>query len=134
MLTISIEPTVAFNNRSGMAWGTRNKAVELWRTAIPSGDREKLAKILFSYENPPGTAEVAGSQDVMGIVLPGLNYLYYNNAYWPEQIKSVDDNSILDWLEAHLYLVMLGPQEQGYVVLEDTCINGENAKALTDAA
>lgn len=134
VLTISIEPTVNFNNRSGMASSTRNKALELWRTAIPTGNREQLAKVLFSYENPPGTKEVAGSQDALGIVLPGLNRLYYNGGYWPEHIESIHDDDVLDWLERHLYLVTLGPRNSGYSVLADTHLTPENAKALADAA
>ena len=77
VLTISIEPTIEFNNRSGMSSSTRNKAIELWKAQLPDGDSEQLAKILFSYENPPGTKNIAGSQDALGIVLPGLNQLNY---------------------------------------------------------
>jgi cytidyltransferase-like protein len=135
VLTISIEPTVNFNSRSGMASSTRNKALELWRTNIPAGDRVKLAKILFTYENPPGTKEVAGSQDALGIVLPGLNYLYYSGGnYWPEKIESIHDDTILDWLEEHIYLVTLGPRTSEYAVLSNTNITKEGAKALADAA
>jgi cytidyltransferase-like protein len=78
VLTISIEPTVEFNNRSGMSSSTRNKAIELWKAQLPEGDYEQIAKILFSYENPPGTINIAGSQDALGIVLPGLNKLHYH--------------------------------------------------------
>ncbi len=134
VLTISIEPTIEFNNRSGMSSSTRKKAIELWRTEIPTGDREKLAKILFTYENPPGTKEVAGSQDALGIVLPGLNKLSYNGGYWPEKIESVCDDSLLDWIESHLYLVTLGPRTSEYSVLDNTNISREGAKALADAA
>ncbi|MBL7728343.1 MAG: adenylyltransferase/cytidyltransferase family protein, partial [Dinghuibacter sp.] len=66
VLTICIEPEHAFNMRSGMSSSTRNKAIELWQRQIPGGNREQLAKILFAYENPPGTKEVAGSQDALG--------------------------------------------------------------------
>jgi len=134
VLTISIEPTIEFNNRSGMSSSTRNKAIELWRTEIPTGDREKLAKILFTYENPPGTKEVAGSQDALGIVLPGLNKLSYNGNYWPDKIESVHDESVLDWIESHLYLVTLGPRTSSYSVLDDTHIDEAGAKALANAA
>ena len=48
VLTISIEPTLEFNDRSGMASSTRRKAIELWKTDIPPGDPEMLAKMLFS--------------------------------------------------------------------------------------
>ena len=39
VLTISIEPTIEFNDRSGMASSTRHKAIELWHTDIPAGDK-----------------------------------------------------------------------------------------------
>jgi cytidyltransferase-like protein len=134
VLTISIEPTVEFNERSGMASSTRRKAVELWHTDIPSGNREMLSKILFSYENPPGTKIIAGSQDSIGIVMPGLNKLDYNGHYWPVKITSKDDETVLSWLENHLYLITLGPRENDFDVLENTNINKTNAEKLQRAA
>ncbi|MEI8203696.1 MAG: adenylyltransferase/cytidyltransferase family protein [Bacteroidota bacterium] len=135
VLTISIEPTIEFNNRSGMASSTRNKAIELWKVAVPNGNYEQLAKILFSYENPPGTDVVAGSQDAIGIVMPGLNKIIYSSCnYWPTSIESVFDEGVLSWLEDKLYLLSLGPREAEYNVLNNTHINQSNAKALADAA
>jgi cytidyltransferase-like protein len=134
VLTISIEPTIEFNERSGMASSTRRRAVELWHTDIPSGNREKLSKILFSYENPPGTKIIAGSQDAIGIVMPGLNKLDYQGDYWPVTISSEQDETILSWLENHLYLITLGPRESGFDVLAKTCINKKNAEALQIAS
>lgn len=134
VLTISIEPTIDFNDRSGMASSTRRKAIELWKTELPSGDREQHAKILFAFDNPPGTGHVSGSQDSIGIVFPGLNKLNYNNHYWPDTIETIDDEAIMSWIEAHLYLVTLGPRVSTYNVLENTQINEQNAKALADAA
>ena len=134
VLTISIEPTHAFNGRSGMASSTRNKAIELWRTALPQGNKEQIAKLLFGYENPPGTREVAGSQDSIGIVYPGLNRLEYHGAHWPPTIESVDAEDVLAWLESLIQLVPLGPRASGYSVLGETHIDADNAKALADAA
>jgi len=134
VLTASIEPTYDFNDRSGMATSTRKKAVEIWKTALPGGDPERAAKILFSFENPPGTTEIAGSQDAAGIVFPGLNRLHYTGHYWPEHIESIHDEATLAWLEQHLYLVTLGPRTHDYQVLADTRITPERARALADAA
>lgn len=134
VLTISIEPTQDFNFRSGMATSTRKKAIELWRIALPPGDPEQVAKLLFAYDNPPGTREVAGSQDSIGIVMPGLNRANYQGHYWPESIQSEQDEAIISWLESHLYLVTLGPRTSDYDVLADTRITAESAKALSDAA
>jgi cytidyltransferase-like protein len=134
VITISIEPTIEFNERSGMASSTRRKAIELRHTDIPQGDKEKLAKILFSYENPPGTRIVAGSQDSIGIVIPGLNKLVYDGEYWPAKIISIYDEDILSWIEKHIYLITLGPRVSDFDVLDNTAINKENANALSDAA
>ncbi len=134
VITISIEPTIEFNERSGMASSTRRKAIELWNTDIPSGDNEQNAKILFSYENPPGTKIIAGSQDALGIVMPGLNKLEYEGSYWPKNIISVEDENILSWIEEHLYLMTLGPRNYSFDVLEGIRINNENAGELSAAA
>ncbi len=134
VLTISIEPGYEFNDRSGMATSTRRKAIELWRTALPGGDPEQTAKVLFAFDNPPGTTEVSGSQDAIGIVMPGLNKANYAGHYWPERIDSVHDEPLLQWLEQHLYLVTLGPRTHGYSVLADTRLSPEGARDLAVAA
>jgi cytidyltransferase-like protein len=135
VITISIEPSADFNDRSGMSSSTRKKAIELWNTQIPQGDKIHLGKILFCFENPPGTKNISGSQDSLGIVLPGLNYLYYEREnYWPSQIESIHDESILSWIEEHLYLVSLGPRHSSYNVLSKTNINVSTAKRLSDVS
>jgi galactokinase/mevalonate kinase-like predicted kinase len=134
VLTISLEPTHDFNARSGMSSSTREKAIALWRTSLPHGDRELQARLLFSFENPPGTKEISGSQDSIGIVYPGLNRLHYRGGYWPERIDSVHDEAVLRFIEEHLYLVPLGPRSDGYSVLQDTCVDATGAKTLADAA
>jgi cytidyltransferase-like protein len=134
VLTISVEPTIEFNERSGMASSTRRKAIEIWHTDVPPGNREQIARVLFGYENPPGTYIIAGSQDSIGIVFPGLNKIDYNGEYWPVKISAVHDEDILSWIEEHLYLIMLGPRENNYHVLANTFINKENAEALRVAA
>jgi cytidyltransferase-like protein len=134
VLTISIEPTIEFNDRSGMASSTRRKAVDLWKTDLPGGDHEQHARVLFGYDNPPGTDVISGSQDALGIVLPGLNRLYYVAKYWPEEIVSVKQEDVLQWIEDHLSLVPLGPREAGYSVLDDTRIDKDGAVRLAVAA
>ncbi len=133
VITISIEPEREFNNRSGMSSSTRKKAIEIWGYRIPDDKPEKLAKLLFSYENPPGKEEISGSQDSIGIVFLGLNKMTYNGKYWPESIESVNDDKILDFIEKHLHFLPLSPRQYDYDVLADTNINKENAKALAEA-
>ena len=134
VITICIEPDFEFNNRSGMSTSSRNKAIELWQTDIPEGDKVKLAKTLFCFENPPGTKYVSGSQDALGITLPCLNRFYYERGeYWPSKIESVRDNEILTWIEQRLWLIPLTPRVASYDVLANTDINEEKARALSVA-
>ena len=58
VIVMAIEPTMEFNDKSGMATSSRKKAIELWQTQIPVGNREELAKLLFCVENPPGTVDI----------------------------------------------------------------------------
>lgn len=134
VLTISIEPTIEFNHRSGMASSTRNKAIDLWGPRLPSDNPERLARILFAYDNPPGTEYISGSQDSIGIVFPGFNAAFYEGEYWPKRIESYHDEEVLRFIEESLYLVPLGAREEEFDVLCDTCINRESAKRLADAA
>ncbi|MBK6326988.1 MAG: adenylyltransferase/cytidyltransferase family protein [Chloroflexi bacterium] len=132
VITISIEPTLQFNDRSGMASSTRRAAIDMWGPRLPVGNPEKLAKILFCYDNPPGTKEISGSQDAIGLVFPGLAKANYAGDYWPASIERLQDELSLQFVENALYLVTLGPRHAEYDVLADTRITPERAKALAD--
>ena len=135
VITISIEPDYDFNDRSGMSSSTRKKAIQLWQTDIPEGNPELRARTLFSFENPPGTKYISGSQDSIGIVFPGVNKLDYEcGQYWPSKITGINDPTVLQFIERHLWFITLAPREQEYDVLSGTNINQLNAKALADAA
>jgi cytidyltransferase-like protein len=134
VITICLEPNQLFNERSGMASSTRKIATELWVNQLPESNSEKVAKMLFAYENPPGKTEIAGSQDAIGIVYSGLAYSWYAGKYWPEKIESCLDPTILDWLETHVFLLPLGSRKDGYDVLANTQINKPQAMALSEAA
>jgi len=134
VVTISLEPTLEFNERSGMASSTRRHAMELWGPQIPLGNYEKLAKVLFCYDNPPGTKVISGSQDSIGLVFPGLAYAFYEGAYWPSRIDHRLDEPLLHFVESSLYLVSLGPRFNDYDVFENNIFDRQRAKALADAA
>ena len=135
VITISIEPDYDFNDRSGMSSSTRKKAIQLWQTDIPEGDNELLAKTLFSFENPPGTKYISGSQDSIGIVMSGVNKLdYESNQYWPTTISNIKDLETLEFIEQHLWFITLGPRVCEYDVLADTNITEDHARTLAKAA
>jgi cytidyltransferase-like protein len=134
-ITASLEPTIEFNERSGMATSTRKKAIELWNDHLPLEKPEKLAKTLFRYDNDPGTKEVSGSQDSIGITMPGINKFYYEKGkYWPSKFETISDKLTITWLEERLSMVTLWPRPADFIVLKETYINEENVRQLTEAA
>ena len=133
VIVMSIEPTIEFNDRSGLATSSRKKAIDLWQTKIPPGNREELARQLFCVENPPGTEHISGSQDQLGILLPGVNKLNYKNGFWPVSIEIITDDETLHFIADHLYLIQLPQRRQNYDVLGNTHINPMSAKKLADA-
>jgi len=134
VVTVSIEPTTEFNDRSGMASSTRNAAIKLWGTRLPLDELEKTAKVLFCFDNPPGTEQISGSQDAIGIIYPGLAKASYEGQYWPTRIEHVCDEESLGFVERALYLITLGPRHSDYDVLTNTQIDRDGAQALAVAA
>jgi len=128
-----IWPTVDFNNRSGLATSSRDFGIKIWGNRYPDGDPVENAKILFGAENPPGTEYVAGSQDQLGLLLPGVNSLYYNGKYWPEKIQSSVDKEICDWLSDIIYMVPLKPRPNGYDPLKEMHLEKSFIKELGEA-
>lgn len=133
VITVSLEPTVEFNERSGMATSTRRTAIKLWGNKMPADRFDKVAWILFCCDNPPGKQEISGAQDAIGLVFPGLARSDYAGEYWPHHIEHVLDEETLRFVEHHLCLAPLGPREEGFAVLENTNITPAGAKALADA-
>lgn len=133
VIVLAIQPDIEFNHRSGMATSSRQTAIRLWHTSIPEGDRVELARTLFCVDNPPGTENVSGSQDQLGLLLPGINKLNYDNGYWPVSIDSIRDRESLEFIERSIRLIALPQRKSGYSPLENKIITVEGAKALAKA-
>ena len=134
VITISIEPTIEFNHKSGMATSSRNCATNIWGIKLPNDNNETLAKILFSYENPPGKKEISGSQDQIGIVYPCLNKLNYSGKYWPDSIDSICDEEKLKFIEDSIFLIPLSPRTNDFNVLENINKDAEIIKKLSKSS
>ncbi len=130
VINCSLEPRDEYELRSGMSSSTRRTAMSLWGPHLPADDREKVAKVIFACENPPGTVAVSGSQDAIGIVYPGINKLDYAGDYWPTKITPLLDEPVLSWLESRVYLLFAGPREPGFDVLGETYVDAARAAEL----
>ncbi|MEI6274733.1 MAG: adenylyltransferase/cytidyltransferase family protein [Prolixibacteraceae bacterium] len=133
-VVVQIWPEYDFNDRSGMATSSRKIAAELWGDKMPEGDQQRNAKLLFGAENPPGSEYISGSQDQLGILLPGANRLDYEGEFWPSHIESMVDPEICDWLSGVLYLIPLTPRPEGYNPLMEKYLTIENVRELGDSA
>ncbi|HKK61300.1 MAG TPA: adenylyltransferase/cytidyltransferase family protein [Bacteroidales bacterium] len=133
-ITLSLEPMHDYYERCGMSTSTRNAAKKLWPYNLPLEKPEKLAEILFKFENTPGSTLISGAQDSIGICMPGLVRHYYDKDWWPKKFESDNTGGTLSWLEEHISMVLLWPRPDGLDLLTNTHVNETNVKALADAA
>jgi cytidyltransferase-like protein len=114
VVVAQVWPDFDFNDRSGMATSSRNTGIELWGNRLPEGDPLRNAQLLFGAENPPGSKYVSGSQDHIGLLVPGISRLNYNGSFWPSSIETTNSADICEWLSGVLHFVPLKPRPEGY--------------------
>jgi hypothetical protein len=117
MVVVSIHPTDEFMNRAGMATGTRKVARRIWPNGIPNRPAADLVRELYAEENAH-LSEPSGSQDMIGLIYPGISRLDYDAAHegglFPRHIESNNDPVIAAWLEGVIHLVPVAPRPEGY--------------------
>lgn len=134
-ITVSIEPTEEFMERSGMSTSTRNAARKIWPYELPAYNEEMLARLLFCFENDPeNEGHISGAQDSIGICMSGLTRHYYDGHYWPSRIEQCHDEATLAWLESHICVVPMFPREPGCSVVKGRDVTPAKVAALTGAA
>lgn len=118
MVVVQIEPDFRPMERSGIAGGTRAIADRLWHGKLPDGrPPQELVRELYEEENR-GKAEPSGSQDMIGLVYPGVNRLDYdfaaNGGIFTTHIESCTNRRVARWLERRLHLLPIAPRPDGY--------------------
>jgi hypothetical protein len=128
MVVVSIYPTVRFMEFSGMATSTRKVAMGLWKMGLPQGDPSQLVRDLYAAENN-GKTDPSGSQDMAGIVYPGVSRLDYDfnheGGYFPVHVESNNDPGIARWLEDVIYMIPITQRPQGYSPLGEMKLDPE---------
>ena len=122
-----------FENRCGMASSSRIVAKKIWGDKLPEGDPEELGRILFGAENPPGSPYVSGSQDQLGLFMPGVNQLCYDGNFWPQQINSAVDKETCEWLSSVLQMVPFKKRPDGYNPLLEQNVTKVGVKRLAES-
>lgn len=117
MVVVAIEPTVRFMDRCGMGTSTRRVAARMWGDALPDRDPAQLVRELYDAENS-GRAEPSGSQDMAGLIYPGVSRLDYDatyeDGYFPCRVESCKDPRVARWLEQVIWMVPVAPRPEGY--------------------
>lgn len=117
MVVVAIEPTCRFMDRCGMGTSTRKIAARLWPDGVPPREPAMLVKALYAEENR-GKAEPSGSQDMIGLLYPGINRLDYDFAYeggvFPVHIESNTDLAVARWLESVIWMIPVAQRPDGY--------------------
>lgn len=117
MVVVGLEPTFRFMDRAGMATGTRKVAMQLWKDGLPQCDPAETVRQLYAEENQ-GKADPSGSQDMIGLIYPGVNRLDFDfehaGGVFPRHIESNNDPQIARWLEEVVSMVPVAPRPEGY--------------------
>ena len=117
MVVVQIEPDFRPMDRSGIASGTRAVAMKLWKGRLPHRPPGELVRELYETENA-GKADPSGSQDMIGLIYPGVNRLDYDfrvhGGVFTSHIESCNDPKVARWLSKVLHLVAVEPRPDGY--------------------
>jgi len=117
MVVVGLEPTFRFMERAGMATGTRCVALKLWDGRLPNRDPAELVRELYAEENR-GKSEPSGSQDMIGLIYPGVNRLDFDfeheGGIFPKHIESNNDPAVARWLQEVIHMVPVAPRPDGY--------------------
>lgn len=117
MVVVNLEPRQWFLERAGIATGTRNIALKLWPDGIPDGTPEKLVRDLYAAENQ-GKADPSGSQDMIGLIYPGVSRLDYDycveGGIFPAHIETNRDPEVCVWVERVVQMIPVNQRPDGY--------------------
>ena len=117
MVVAALEPTCRYMNRCGMATSTRKIAAKLWNGRLPEGDPAVLVRQLYQAENQ-GLAEPSGSQDMIGLIYPGVSRLDFDyefeGGYFPVHVESNNDPKVAAWLEQVIHMLPIAQRPDGY--------------------
>jgi len=133
MVVVALEPTVRFMDRCGMGTSTRRVAEKLWGGVLPDRAPATLVRELYAAENA-GQAEPSGSQDMIGLIYPGVNRLDYDIAheggYFPAHIASNNKPVVARWLERVIWMIPVMQRPPGYGPLGVKNLDGEWIRRL----
>ena len=136
MVVVAIEPTCRYMDRCGMATSTRKVIANLWGSTLPDRDPVELVREVYEEENR-GRSEPSGSQDMIGLIYPGVNRLDFRadheEGVLPCHIESNNDPEVARWLEKVIYMVPVAQRPDGYNPLTRKNLDAEWVRRLGES-
>ncbi len=133
MVVVALEPTVRYMERAGMATGTRDVAMRVWNGRLPDRAPMLLVKELYNAENA-GKKDPSGSQDMIGLIYPGVNRLDYDyhhdGGYFPAHIESNNDPAVARWIERVVHMIPVAQRPPGYDPLGEKNLDSKWVRRL----
>ena len=134
MVVVGLEPTCRFMDRCGMGTSTRKVAVQMWGNEIPEDEPAVLMQKLYAAEND-GKSAPSGSQDMAGIIYPGVSRLDYDfnfeGGFFPVRVESNNDPQVARWLESVISMVPVSQRPMGYDPLEEKNLDPDWIRRLS---
>jgi len=133
MVVVGVEPTFRFMDRCGIATSSREVARKLWNDRLPDRDPAELVRELYAAENRD-RPDPSGSQDMIGLIYPGINRLDYEFRYegglFPAHIESNNDPAVAHWLEGVIHILPVAQRPAGYSPLGEKQLDPEWVERL----
>ncbi len=89
---------------------------------MPAGDPNRLVRELYEAENR-GREEPSGSQDMVGLLYPGVCRLDYHasveGGFFPARVESCTDRRVARWVERVIKVVPVAQRPSGYEPLAE---------------
>jgi hypothetical protein len=143
MVVVSVHPDFRFMDYCGIATSTRKVAQRLWGSRIPHRPAAELVRELYEEENR-GKTEPSGSQDMVGLVYPGVSRIDYDFGHeggiFPARVESNTDPAVAEWAQQVLHVLPVAQRPAGYSPLEEKNIQpawvrrlGQSGRACFDS-
>ncbi len=133
MVVVALEATCRFMDRCGMGTSTRKIARQLWNDQLPDENPEQMVQELYKAENE-GQPEPSGSQDMAGLIYPGVNRLDYDfdyqGGYFPCHVETNTDPQVARWVQDVFYMLPISQRPPGYNPLGEQHLEPEWIRRL----
>jgi hypothetical protein len=135
MVVVAVHPDFRFMDYCGIGTSTRKVAQRIWGEQIPARPLPQLVRELYFEENRDAAAP-SGSQDMVGLVYPGVSRIDYDfrheGGIFPVHVESTIDAAVAEWVQGVINVLPVAQRPPGYDPLEVKNMDPAWVKRLGD--